>query len=152
MNRSFQFLLIGLLVAYTGLLLFGTLSPFNFSLNARAISKDHLMPEWIPFTYWPRCGWKGYFEDKLLNTCMFIPVGVLLSLVIQSGPKPGLLLLKTIVAAAFLSLTIEATQYFIPDRQSSASDLLTNTVGGFLGAWLIVRGIQLFTFNCGKTS
>jgi glycopeptide antibiotics resistance protein len=150
-NRSLRSLLVGLLVAYTAALLLGTLFPFNFGFGDRALSKDHPMVEWFPFTYWPKCGFRGYFGDKLINTCMFIPFGVLLSLIIGSCPKPRSLLLKTTLATALLSLTIETMQYFIPERQSSASDLLLNTVGGVLGAWLVIRGIQLFSLNLGRT-
>jgi glycopeptide antibiotics resistance protein len=145
--------MIGLFVAYAVLLFLGTLFPFNFRLDARAIAMDHLPTEWIPFTYWnARCGWPGYFKDKLFNVCIFIPFGVLLGLIVSGGPTPGKPLLKTTAAAALCSLTIEASQYFLAERHSTASDLLMNTVGGFLGAWLVVRGIQARSLNFGRTS
>jgi glycopeptide antibiotics resistance protein len=153
MNRNFQFLLVSLLIAYTCALLVGTLSPFDFRLDARAIARAELAPEWIPFTFWEaRCGWTGYFKDKLFNICMFIPFGVLLSLIIQSGPKPEMPLLKPTAAAALCSLTIEVTQFFLPERHPTASDFLMNTAGGFVGAWLVARGVQLFSFNFQKAS
>jgi glycopeptide antibiotics resistance protein len=153
MNRSFQFVLICLLIAYTCALLVGTLSPFDFRIDARAIANAEVATEWIPFTFWEaRCGWTGYFQDKLFNICMFIPFGVLLSLIVQSGPRPEMLLRKTTLAAALCSLIIEATQFFLPERHPTASDLLMNTIGGFLGGWLVARGIQLFSFNLQKAS
>ena len=152
MKRNLQLLLFGLLIAYTCALLLGTLSPFNFRIDARAVAKAELTPEWIPFTYWiPRCGWTGYFEDKLFNVCIFVPFGILLGLLIQSGPKPESSLLKTTIAAAFFSLMIETLQFFLPARHPTASDLLMNTAGGFLGAWLVARGIQLLPLSFQKT-
>ena len=153
MKRNLQFFLFGLLIAYTCALLFGTLSPFNFRLDARAIAKAELAPEWIPFTFWEaRCGWTGYFKDKLFNICIFIPFGVLLSLMIQGGPRPEMPLLKATMAAALCSLLIETMQFFLPQRHPTASDFLMNTAGGLVGAWLVARGIQLFFFNFQKTS
>jgi glycopeptide antibiotics resistance protein len=143
MNRRFTLIIVGLLVVYTGMLFLGTLSPFHFRIDARAVSKGDLTTEWIPFTYWSaRCGWPGYFEDKLFNICMFLPFGALLGLIIQSSSKPEKVLLKTTVVSALCSLTIETTQYFLPERHPTASDFLMNSVGGFLGAWLFVRGFE----------
>jgi glycopeptide antibiotics resistance protein len=148
-----RFALIGLLVAYTGAILFGTLSPFDFRADARAVAMGHLAPEWIPFTSWnARCGWPGYFEDKLLNICIFIPFGVLLGLIVQHRPRPGMPLLKTTMAAALCSLIIEAAQFFLPGRHPTVSDLLMNAAGGFLGAWLVTRGIQSLSLNFQKAS
>jgi glycopeptide antibiotics resistance protein len=152
MKRNLQFLLSGLLLAYTCTLLFGTLSPFDFRIDARAVAKTELTPEWIPFTYWiPRCGWTGYFEDKLFNICIFIPFGILLGMLIQSGPKPETALLKTSIAAALISLMIETLQFFLPERHPTTSDLLMNATGGFLGVLLVTRGIQLLFFSFQKT-
>ena len=108
MNRDLRFLVISLLVTYSTLLLLGTLFPFDFRLNARTVSYFP-SPEWIPFTYHdPRCPWTGFFRDKLFNIVMFLPFGVLLGMIIQSGAKPERILLKTAVLAAFFSLIIES--------------------------------------------
>jgi glycopeptide antibiotics resistance protein len=154
MNRTpLQLLLIGLLIAYTSALLIGTLSPFDFRVDARAIAKAELTPEWIPFTYWnSRCGWTGYFEDKLFNIVIFLPFGILLSLIIRNSPTPRMMLLKTAIAAAFCSLLIEAIQFSLPQRHPTASDFLMNTVGGFLGAWLLGRALQLFSLTFQRAS
>ena len=143
MNRNLRFLVIGLLVAYSTLLLLGTLFPFDFRLNARTVSYFP-SPEWIPFTYHdPRCPWTGFFRDKLFNIVMFLPFGVLLGMIIQSGAKPERVLLKTAVLAAFFSLIIESLQYFLPERHPAASDLLMNSFGAFLGTWLVSRGLPV---------
>lgn len=153
MKRKLRFLAICLLLVYTGLLLLGTLFPFDFRSDARAVAMDHLAIEWIPFTYWNvRCGWPGYFEDKLFNICIFLPFAALLGLIIQSGSKPERALLKATVLAALFSFAVEASQYFLADRHSTASDLLMNILGGFLGAWLVARGLQVFSLNLSRAS
>ena len=106
MKRNLQFPLDVVCLSLTRCaILFGTLSPFDFRVDARAVAKADLAPEWIPFTFWnSRCGWPGYFEDKLFNICIFIPFGVLLSLIIQADRKLRMPLLKTTIAAALCSL------------------------------------------------
>jgi glycopeptide antibiotics resistance protein len=152
MNHNLRFLVISLLATYTCLLLFGTLFPFGFRLDARSVSYFP-SPEWIPFTYHdPRCPWTGFFRDKLFNIVMFLPFGVLLGMIIQSGAKPESALLNTAVLAAFFSFVIETLQYFLPDRHPAASDFLMNTLGAFLGAWLVSRGLAVLPLKLSRSS
>ena len=117
----------------------GTLRPFDFRWDAREISQYFPTPEWIPFTLWDdRVGLWGYLEDKLVNVIMFMPFGAALALLIPTCRRRSLLALITL-SALLCSLSIETLQYFIPERHSMASDILMNTIGGFLGAWLTVR-------------
>ena len=71
---------------------------------------------------------------------MFLPFGALAALISTAGVGR----MRPIVrAAAFgfgLSLLIETTQYFIPARYPSATDLLLNTTGAGLGG-LMTAGL-----------
>ena len=68
--------------------------------------------------------------DILLNTILFVPLGVGLSL---SGLNPW----KAVLICFALSLSIETAQAFIVrGRASTLSDILTNTSGGAIGFWL----------------
>lgn len=67
--------------------------------------------------------------DILLNTLLFVPLGVGLSL-------SGLSLRKAVLICFALSLSIETAQAFIVrGRDSTLSDVLTNTLGGAIGIW-----------------
>jgi glycopeptide antibiotics resistance protein len=67
--------------------------------------------------------------DILLNTLLFIPLGVGLSL-------GGLSLRRAVLICFVLSLSIETAQAFIVrGRASTLSDILTNTLGGAIGFW-----------------
>jgi VanZ family protein len=67
--------------------------------------------------------------DILLNTLLFVPLGVGLSL---SGLSPW----KAVLMCFALSLSIETAQAFIVrGRDSTLSDILTNTLGGAIGIW-----------------
>jgi glycopeptide antibiotics resistance protein len=50
-----------------------------------------------------------------------------------------------------LSLAIELTQVWLPNRDSSATDLFCNTLGTFLGA-LVARKMPSKTTPAGNTS
>jgi glycopeptide antibiotics resistance protein len=67
--------------------------------------------------------------DILLNTLLFVPLGVGLNLC-------GLSLWKAVLICFALSLSIETTQAFIATgRDATLSDILTNTSGGAIGFW-----------------
>ena len=74
------------------------------------------------------CGADGGV-DILLNTLLFVPLGVGLSL-------SGLSLRKAVLICFALSLSIETAQAFIVrGRATTLSDILTNTSGGAIGFW-----------------
>jgi hypothetical protein len=105
----------------------------NFKIPAR-FSVPHK-----PFLLSPRKEFRadrGYIKDAVMNVAGFVPLGaiVFLSLASTKGcSKP------TLVAAAAcgaLSLLIEVLQYYIPQRSSGMTDIITNTSGAALGAML----------------
>jgi glycopeptide antibiotics resistance protein len=152
MNRNLRFLVIALLVAYSCLLILGTLYPFGFRLDARSVSYFPSV-EWIPLSYHdPRCPWTGFFKDKLFNIVMFLPFGVLVGMTIQSSAKPEKPLLKATVLAVLFSVAIEALQYFLPQRHPMVSDVLMNTLGSCLGAWLVARGLAVVPLKLSRST
>ena len=67
--------------------------------------------------------------DILLNTLLFVPLGVGLNV-------SGLSLRKAVLICFALSLSIETTQAFIVrGRDATLGDILTNTFGGAIGFW-----------------
>jgi glycopeptide antibiotics resistance protein len=67
--------------------------------------------------------------DILLNTLLFVPLGVGLNL-------SGLSLRNAVLICFALSLSIETAQAFIVrGRDATLSDILTNTSGGAIGFW-----------------
>jgi hypothetical protein len=72
------------------------------------------------------CGARGGV-DVILNILLFIPLGIGLAL---SGAPWN----RAILAACALSVTIETVQFFfIPGRDATLGDVLTNTIGGAVG-------------------
>ena len=80
--------------------------------------------------------WPRYitFEDLAVNVAAYLPLGFLLS--IGCGARLGAArgVIATATLAAALSLTMESLQMFQPSRIASNVDLLTNGVGGLIGA------------------
>lgn len=68
-------------------------------------------------------------DDILENIILFLPIGFLYR--VTGGGRRGALLL-----GAALSAAVEIGQLFIPVRTASPSDLVTNTTGAWIGAWL----------------
>jgi hypothetical protein len=77
------------------------------------------------------CGDRG-MADAILNTIMFVPLGVALAL---AGATASV----AIPLCFILSATIESIQFFVPGRDSSLGDLVFNTVGGAIGAAVVWR-------------
>ncbi len=75
------------------------------------------------------CGQLG-LVDVILNVLLFIPFGIGLGLLDWRGRR-------TLLLVAATTLLIETLQLgIIAGRDSSLSDLLTNTAGGMLGWWM----------------
>lgn len=84
----------------------------------------------------------------LLNTVLFVPLGILL----YGGRRRALALLPILVlvgSAGFLiSFVVECLQRFLPGRESSLVDVAANTAGALIGvcssrAWSVERARSL---------
>ena len=76
------------------------------------------------------------FYDAAINILGFIPLGYLMmSYLLSSDRKQKMVpvICLSIIACISISLIIELSQYYIPGRTSSLSDLLFNGLGAFGG-------------------
>jgi glycopeptide antibiotics resistance protein len=75
--------------------------------------------------------------DILLNILGFVPFGALLFGYLSNlgwkGPLAGL---GVVVTGFSISFTIEVLQVLLPSRHSSLLDLINNSIGTALGAWV----------------
>jgi VanZ like family/Concanavalin A-like lectin/glucanases superfamily len=84
---------------------------------------------WRP-TDW---GW-GFWKDVLINLFGFVPLGFFFCVYFSRSMSVRRAILLTIVFGCALSFLIEATQYYLPTRDSDSRDWLNNTLGTILGA------------------
>jgi glycopeptide antibiotics resistance protein len=77
-------------------------------------------------------------DDIAINILGFMPFGFIVYRYRRLAKPDGRAwnVVWAVCAGATISLAIELTQVWLPNRYSSATDLLTNTLGTFLGALL----------------
>lgn len=110
--------------------------PERYSL----LHQTFLRPFWKE--YKPR--W-SYLTDLLVNISGLIPLGFIFCAYWSSvRPIKHAVLITTLLGLA-VSLTIEVLQSYLPTRDSGTTDLMTNTLGTFLGAklydWKVARDL-----------
>ncbi|HSL21128.1 MAG TPA: LamG-like jellyroll fold domain-containing protein, partial [Vicinamibacterales bacterium] len=71
-----------------------------------------------------------YWFDLLQNLALYVPLGLVLAARGRGLPATGAI-------AATLSLATELLQFVVPGRDSSANDLIANTLGSLAGAALM---------------
>jgi len=155
MDRYYQFLqrhwLNILLWLYIFFIIFSTVVPFNFIWSTTFLPARIAKIQWIPF----KDGLKGLDRsDIIANIIFFVPLGIILTLKVILREYRNLKLgewLRIILTGALVSAGVEVLQIFTFDRTTSTTDVITNTIGTFLGGLLMLffylkfhREIKLF--------
>jgi VanZ family protein len=92
-----------------------------------------IAPFWS-FMHWPPEGELSR-ADMFSNVLAYIPLGLLLAMHWRSKGRVGWAgVLCATLGGAFLSLAMETLQQYLPTRTPSAVDLLTNSLGTWMGA------------------
>jgi len=76
--------------------------------------------------------------DIFANVLLFVPLGFGVANQLRSQFR-AIDLVKILLITLGFSLTVEALQIFLPFRDPSLIDVVTNACGGWLGGWLFVR-------------
>ena len=101
--------------------------PRRFSLPYQTFLK----PFWKEYEF----SW-SYLETSLLNVIGFIPLGFFFYAYWRSAKPIKSAALVTVALGFAVSLSIEILQSYLPTRNSGTADLITNTLGTFLGVKL----------------
>jgi len=91
---------------------------------------------------WPDRLNRSVAVDAVVNIAGFVPFGLVTCLCCAFGPCGAFhrCVAMTILVGASVSLVIELLQVFLPTRDSSLADLVTNILGTALGAGAAVIG------------
>ena len=129
-RRGLSWLTFGFALA----ILYGSCMPWVFSGNLQdATQRFHRA-----FTFVPIGPVHPGYADILSNILLYIPLGFLLTTRLRydrfTAPREAVA--YTLLAGATLSLLVETLQLFEPTRVSGVHDLLTNTTGTAIGAFI----------------
>jgi hypothetical protein len=97
------------------------------------VDKIFIEPFWQEFNMS-----RGYWSAVLKNIVGFVPLGFCFYPYL-SARQGGRAILLTIAVGAIVSLTIEILQAFLPTRASGMTDIITNTLGTWIGVLLYQR-------------
>jgi VanZ family protein len=107
-------------------ILYGSLYPFQFVARASADGAvTYLLSTWRD---WDHPG------DLLSNIGLYMPLGCLVALVLPGGTHGVVRLLAGTACGILLSVAIEITQVYNPERVASLGDVYANGIGSALGA------------------
>ena len=89
--------------------------------------------DFIPFSSFERAKIQPeMYRSMLMNVFLFVPLGLSLPFVFSGGTGKRILL--TILVGLFLSVTVEAIQYYARLGMAETDDIICNTVGTAIGS------------------
>lgn len=89
--------------------------------------------DFVPFSSFERAKLQPeMYRSMLMNVFLFMPLGLSLPFVFDGGTGKRILL--TILVGLFLSVTVEAIQYFAHLGMTETDDVICNTVGTAIGS------------------
>ncbi len=96
-----------------------------------------LYPHFLqPFWQHWGCNW-AFWKDGIINIARFIPLGFFYCAYFSLHRPVSRAILLTIIFGCAISFMIEATQYYLPTRDSDSMDFINNTLGTILGAFCV---------------
>jgi VanZ family protein len=126
----------GLWLAYVFFVVYATALPFDFSFDPDVLALKVNWINWDP-THLKITGEPTPISDLVANVLFFVPLGFL-GVFLQRGRSGVRQVFVATLTGFVLSLGVETLQFFTPTRNPATSDLICNTAGALLGAWVAV--------------
>ncbi len=119
-----------LALAWLGLVVYGSLHPFT-GWRDTGVSPIAFLEG----------GWPRYWTmfDLVANVAVYLPLGFCLTLALSGLPGRFTAPIIATLLAGGVSFGLETLQTWLPSRVPSNLDLACNTLGGMLGAWIVLR-------------
>ena len=93
-------------------------------------------PLWMLLHSWPIGLDRFIFRDIVVNVALYVPAGLTGHLAFRKLRQYWLSLVTPVLICAVFSALIEMVQLFVPSRNTSALDLITNIAGAIVGVFL----------------
>jgi VanZ family protein len=122
-----------LLAVVVALILYGTLSPFEFDF-----SRHSGRPLTILLHSWPAKFDRATMRDAVVNIAVYLPLGAVALLAFARRHRPVLAWGFAVMLAAALSASVEMLQIYDAYRYASALDWICNVAGAATGAMLAI--------------
>ena len=117
----------GLLAIYIVILIWLVLFKFSFNISS-AFEHQHRSLNLIPFAAPSLVNGEINYREIIYNCLVFIPFGLLLHV---NFKKVGFL--AKLVSILVFSFSVELIQFIFAIGATDITDVITNTIGGFLG-------------------
>jgi len=131
-----------LFIAVLALITYGSLYPWHFV----AAQPPH-SPLWMLFHSLPKTFDRYFWRDIVVNIVLYIPAGLTGHLAFRRFGRFWLSLAAPILICTALSASVEMLQLFVPPRDCSLLDLITNIAGTIAGVLVAVVFEDVFLFN-----
>lgn len=128
-------------VLFTLFIFYGALIPFEFVINKQQIISRIENFHWVPF--FRADGSRHSLTDIVQNILFFIPFGFFG--VLSFARYKFFAMFLVIFFGFVISLNVELLQLLTPSRNTSITDLASNTLGTAIGA---LAGLIMFGFFC----
>lgn len=139
-KRIFDVLLWSSIIVYlfvmANLLLFKYISPLELFIKDRYVFRDL---NFIPFVgifqylFGNDVSFNIALYNVVGNVLIFMPMGLLLQLM-----RPKQSLLRTVIVVCLSSIAVELIQYIMGIGSADIDDIILNTLGGLLGAFIFI--------------
>jgi len=117
-----------MLLLAAALIVYGSLYPWHFDFNRDVHPLELLLFSWPPV-------WNRFLlRDVALNVFIYAPIGGLAFLVFAQRHSRAFAWAAAAAFGLLLSLSMELLQAYVPSRDTSLSDVLSNTAGSIAGA------------------
>ena len=131
-----------------GLIVYGSLYPFDFSLTAMGnVDIGHFLADWRLFSS------RG---DLLGNVGLFLPYGFFGMLAVRAEQSRSARFVALAVFGLFAAAWLQFMQLALPSRDAALGDVIWNAVGMSLGAAAALRARFAACFRparaCARTS
>lgn len=114
-----------LAVAYLLVIAYASLQPFSGWWQPPPEFRRFLSAPWPPYIT---------LEDVLVNIGAYVPLGFLVTRALMRRLGNGGAVISAALFACLTSVAMETAQMFMPTRIPSNVDVLTNSIGGLMGA------------------